>query len=44
VLIHPRRRLPLFRELKSAGGQLRPEQAAWLEALEQALDDAEAPD
>ena len=40
VLVHPGRGLVLFRELKSATGKLRPEQARWLDALAAAGADA----
>jgi hypothetical protein len=36
VLVHPRRRLIAFAELKSDRGRVRPEQAAWLAALREA--------
>lgn len=41
VLVHPGRRLLLFRELKSADGKVRPEQARWLEALTACAADAD---
>jgi hypothetical protein len=40
TLVHPGRRLVLFRELKSDDGRVRPEQERWLDALTAAAADA----
>ncbi len=41
VLVHPRQRRTLWRELKSEAGTLRPEQKKWLLTLQTAGEDAE---
>lgn len=40
VLVHPARRLVLWRELKTWRGRVTPEQQAWLDALTDAGEDA----
>ncbi|MCD1286499.1 MULTISPECIES: VRR-NUC domain-containing protein [unclassified Brevibacterium] len=41
VIVHPRQRRILWRELKSETGTLRPEQKVWISALKQADADAD---
>ena len=41
VLVHPKQRRVLWRELKSESGALRPDQKKWLLALQTAGEDAE---